>query len=65
MEVTGLVCDCDCCIFDHAHLRFADIRHLYSNVRLGELFIFNPRFLLLTLYSKSCLEKILKIFSEH
>ena len=49
---------------DHTHLPFADIRHLYS-LRLRELFLFNPRFLLLTLYSKSCLEKILTIFSEH
>ena len=56
---------CVCGIYDHTHLLFADISHLYSNVRLGELFIFKSMFLLLEVYSKSCLEMILTNFSEH
>ena len=50
---------------DHTHLPFADIRHIFSNVRLGELFIFKSMFLLLVVYSKSCLEKVLTNFSQH
>ena len=50
---------------DHTCLLYADIIHIYSNVRLEGLFIFKSMFLLLVVYSKSCLEKILTNFSEH